>query len=213
MTRATRRRGNKVYYYYYCPTTKKCGCKSDGMLSEKDLVCVVLESVKRKINSVISLDDVLKRIDAESAGQRIADRLTAQLAENERRLEQIRKFKAGLYENMVSGVISKDEFKTLKAKYTADSDALDAANAKLEQEIEDALSCKTERLVWLEHFRQFENIDTINRKVVSILIKSIRILGKREIAIDYNYQAEYDTAVEFSGAPAKSNDFVGRAFL
>jgi DNA invertase Pin-like site-specific DNA recombinase len=202
MTRATRRRGSKVYYYYYCPTTKKCGCKSDGMLSEKDLVRVVLESVKRKINAVISLDDVLKRIDAESAGQRIADRLTAQLTENERRLEQIRKFKAGLYENMVSGVISKDEFKTLKAKYTADSDALDAANAKLEQEIEDALSCKTERLVWLEHFRQFENIDTINRKVVSILIKSIRILGKREIAIDYNYQAEYDTAVEMSGKGA-----------
>jgi hypothetical protein len=199
MTRATRRRGSKVYYYYYCPTTKKCGCKSDGMLSEKDLVRIVLESVKRKINAVISLDDVLKRIDAESAGQRIADRLTAQLTENERRLEQIRKFKAGLYENMVSGVISKDEFKTLKAKYTADSDALDAANAILEHEIEDALSCKTERLVWLEHFRQFENIDTINRKVVSILIKSIRILGKREIAIDYNYQAEYDTAVELSG--------------
>jgi hypothetical protein len=123
----------------------------DGMLSEKDLVRVVMESVKRKINAVISLDDVLKRIDAESTGQRIADRLSAQFTENEQRLEQIRKFKAGLYENMVSGVISKDEFKTLKAKYTTDADALDAANAKLEQEIEDVLSCKTERLGCLEH--------------------------------------------------------------
>jgi DNA invertase Pin-like site-specific DNA recombinase len=202
MTRATRRRGDKVYYYYYCPTTKKCGCKSEGMLSEADLIRVVLASVKHKIDTVISLDDVLKRVDAESAGQRIADRLNIQLAENERRLEQIRKFKAGLYENMVSGVITKDEHKTLKAKYTADSDALTDANAKLEQEIFDALSCKTERLTWLEHFKQFSNLGTINRKVVSILIKSIRVLGKREIAIDYNYQAEYDTAVEMSGEGA-----------
>ncbi|GHV15088.1 recombinase [Clostridia bacterium] len=199
MTRATRRRGNNVYYYYYCPTTKKCGCTSEGMLSEKTLVSVVLNSIKHKIATVISLDDILKTIDAESAGQKIADRLTIQHNENERRLEQIRKFKAGLYENMVDGVISKDEHKALKSKYTADADALETANATLEQEIEDALACKTERLVWLEHFRQFADLDTINRKVVSILIKSIRIVGKREITIDYNYQEEYVAAAQMSG--------------
>ena len=194
MTRATRRRGKNVYYYYYCPTTKKRGCDSEGMLNEKDLVSVVLNSIKHKISAVISLDDILKTIDAESAGQRIADRLMVQFSENERRLEQIQKFKAGLYENMVSGVITKDEYKALKAKYTADADALEGANAKLEQEIEDALACKTERLLWLEHFRQFADLSSINRKVVSILIKSIRIVGKREITIDYNYQDEYEAA-------------------
>jgi DNA invertase Pin-like site-specific DNA recombinase len=202
MTRATRRRGNNVYYYYYCPTTKKRGCASDGMLSEKTLVSVVLNSIKNRIATVISLDDILKTIDAESAGQKIADRLTVQHTENERRLEQIRRFKAGLYENMADGVISKNEHKALKAKYTADADALDAANATLEQEIEDALACKTERLLWLEHFRQFAGLDTINRKVVSILIKSIRVVGKREITIDYNYQEEYAAAAQMSGVTA-----------
>jgi len=202
MTRATRRRGKNVYCYYYCPTTKKRGCASEGMLNETDLIRVVLEGVKRKIEAVISLDGILKMIDAERAGQKIAEMHTAQLAENEQRLEQIRRFKAGLYENMVSGIISKSEFKTLKDKYTADSDALADANAILEQEISDALSCKTERLVWLEHFKQFANLDTVNRKVVSILIKSIRVIGKREITINYNYQAEYDAAVEMSGRGA-----------
>jgi DNA invertase Pin-like site-specific DNA recombinase len=202
MTRATRRRGKNTYYYYYCPTTKKRGCDSEGMVSETDLIRIVLESVKRKIEAVISLDDVLKKVDAENAGQKIADRLTVQLAENERRLEQIRKFKTGLYENMVGGVITKDDFKTLKAKFTAESDALAEANAILEQEIQDALFCKTERLVWLEHFKQFSNLNAINRKVVSILIKSIRVIGKREITINYNYQDEFDTAVELSGKEA-----------
>ena len=202
MTRATRRRGDKVYYYYYCPTTKKRGCASEGMLSENILINVVLNSIKSKIETVISLDDILKTIDAESQGQKIADRLSEQLAENERRLEQIRKFKAGLYENMVSGIISKDEHKQLKAKYTADADALDEANAKLEQEIADALACKTERLLWIEHFRQFSDLETINRKVVSILVKSIHIIGKREIVIDYNYQDEYETAAQIGGIPA-----------
>ena len=199
MTRATRKAGDKTYYYYLCPTTKKRGCKSDGMIKESDLMGVVLENIKRKIANIVSLDDILKTIDAESAGQKIADSLTIQRDENERRLEQIRKFKAGLYENMMSGIISKDEHKTLKAKYTADAEVLEAANAKLEQEIEDALACKTERLLWLEHFKQFANLDAINRKVVSILIKSIRIISKREIAIDYNYQDEYNAAAQMSG--------------
>jgi hypothetical protein len=202
MTRATRKSGGRTYYYYLCPTTKKRGCKSEGMIKESELMSVVLENIKRKIASVVTLDDILRAIDARSAGQRIADGLRVQLDENERRLEQIRRFKSGLYENMVSGVISKDEYKALKARYTADAEPLEAANAKLEREIEDALACKTERLLWLEHFKQFENIDTINRKVVSILIKSIRILGKREIAIDYNYQAEYEATAQISGAAA-----------
>jgi hypothetical protein len=202
MTRATRKSGGRTYYYYLCPTTKKRGCKSEGMIKESELMGVVLENIKRKIASVVTLDEILRAIDARSAGQRIADGLRVQLDENERRLEQIRRFKSGLYENMVSGVISKDEYKALKARYTADAEPLEAANTKLEREIEDALACKTERLLWLEHFKQFENIDTINRKVVSILIKSIRILGKREIAIDYNYQAEYEAAAQISGAAA-----------
>ena len=206
MTRATRRRGNNIYHYYYCPTTKKQGCASEGMLSEKDLTHIVLDSIKGKVAAVISLEDILKTIDAESQGQKIADRLTVQLAENERRLDEIRKFKAGLYENMFVGIITKDEHKSLKLKYTADADALETANAKLEQEIEDALACKTERLVWLEHFKQFSEVDTINRKVVSILKKCIRVLGKREIAIDYNYQAEIDAAAQMSGVP----ELVGR---
>jgi DNA invertase Pin-like site-specific DNA recombinase len=205
MTRATRRRGKNVYHYYYCPTTKKRGCDSEGMLSEKDLINVVLNSIKGKIATVISLDDILKSIDAERAGRRIADRLRVQHNENGRRLEQIRKFKAGLYENMVGGLISKDDYTALKAKYAYDADALEAANAKLEQEIEDALACKTERLLWLEHFRQFENLDAINRKVVSILIKSIRVIGKREITIDYNYQDEYEAAAQMSGIGVPAN--------
>jgi len=36
-------------------------------------------------------------------------------------------------------------------------------DVKLEKEIEEALACKSERLIWLEHFKQFANIDTINR--------------------------------------------------
>lgn len=206
MTRATRRRGNNTYYYYYCPTTKKHGCKAEGMLSEKTLADIVLSSIKSKIASVISLDDILKTIDAQSAGQKIADGLAAQMAENEQRLEKIRRFKASLHESMIDGDISKEEMRSYKARYDADADELMCANQKLEQEIEDALACKTERLQWLAHFKQFENLETINRRVVSTLIKSIRVVGKRELVISYNYQEEYDAAVQIGTSGLREDE-------
>ena len=52
MTRATRRRGNNVYYYYYCPTTKKHGCGSEGMLSEKTLIREKYDVMPAVINTV-----------------------------------------------------------------------------------------------------------------------------------------------------------------
>jgi uncharacterized HAD superfamily protein len=48
----------------------------------------------------------------------------------------------------------------------------------------------------MEHFKQFANLESIDRKAVAILIKHIKIFGKREIEIEFNYKAEYDAALE-----------------
>ena len=125
-----------------------------------------------------------------------ADRLAGQIAENERRLDKIREYKAGLFENMMNENLTKAEFKALKAKYAEDSDRLTAANAGLRNEIEAVLSCKHERLAWTGHFTKFETLETIDRKMVAHLIHSIRVVGKSEIEINFNYQLEYDNAVE-----------------
>jgi hypothetical protein len=160
----------------------------------------VLERVKDRVSSVTNLESLLQSLDAERVGRGIADGLMKQVEENERRLDKIRRFQSGLYENMMSGVLSKEEHKTLKGKYNDDADAIIAANERLIHEINDALSCKHERQVWIEHFKQFANLSEIDRKVVAILIKSIRVEGKREITIEYNYQEEYETAARKSGS-------------
>jgi hypothetical protein len=189
-------KGGERYYNYWCPTTKKGGCQHSHMIREDSLIACVLENIKAHIANIASLETLLDGLDADRIGRELAERLTAQLDENERRLERIRAFKAGLYENMISGNLSKDEYKSLKSKYSEDADELAAANERLKQEIDDALSCKNERMAWIEHFKQFENLETLDRKTVATLIRSIKIIGKREIEIAFNYQSEYETALE-----------------
>jgi DNA invertase Pin-like site-specific DNA recombinase len=197
MTRKTVPYKDVRHYYYWCPTGKKNGCTGSVMLKENDLIDCVLGNIKAHVTNIASLEMLLSGLDATRIAREIADRLAGQIGENERRLDKIREFKSGLYENMINGNLTKDEYKALKAKYMTDSDSLTTANVGLRNEIESVLSCKHERMAWTGHFTKFESLDTIDRKIVTHLIHSIRVLGKSEIEISFNYQFEYDNAVEF----------------
>ena len=47
----------------------------------------------------------------------------------------------------------------------------------------------------MEHFKAFENLDSIDRKIAATLIKRIKITGKRKIEIEFNYMTEYEAAL------------------
>jgi DNA invertase Pin-like site-specific DNA recombinase len=195
MTRYTVPSKGKKYFYYRCPTGKKNGCQRAVMPKESVLVDCVLDSLKAHIANVASLEQLISNLNADSMARELAEKLLAQHADNERNLEKNREFKARLYENMMSGDLSKESYRSLKAKYTEDADILSAANERLQQEIDDALSCKHERMMWIESFREFAGLEVLDRRTVVHFIQSIRILGKTEIEIDFIYNDEYKTVL------------------
>ena len=197
MTRKSVPYKDSKYHYYYCPTGKKNGCLSPVMLRESDLIACITGNVKAHITNIASLETLIAGLDSTRMANELADRLREQIAENNRRLEKIREYRAGLYENMMNGNLSKDEHKALKSKYANDMEFLADANARLQSEIEAVLSCKHERMAWTEHFTKFENIEAIDRRMVIHLIHSIVVLGKKELEITFNYQIEYENASSF----------------
>jgi len=202
MTRKAVTYKGEKYSYYYCPTTKKHGCTAAPSLKEAELSECILESVKAHIANVASLDSII----AGSEGQRMANALvkqyTAQIEDNERQLEQIKEFKSTLYENMVNDIISKDDYRNLRAKYTDDEARLNSAIESISQQRDDVLEGKGERLRWTEHFKRFEGLNEIDRRTVVNLIHSIRIVSKSELTITFNYQAEYESAFALLGREA-----------
>jgi DNA invertase Pin-like site-specific DNA recombinase len=195
MTRKTVPYKGEKYYYYCCPTTKKRGCVAAANLKEANLCECILGSLKAHITNVASLETLVASLDSTRIARELAERLTIQMTDNERRLDKIREFKAGLYENMISGNLNKDEYKSLKGKYTEDADVLISANTKLEKEKEAFLACKHDRLMWMEHFKNFNALDTVDRKTVIHLIHSIKVISKTELEITFNYQSEYENAI------------------
>ena len=182
------------YHYYYCPTTKKHGCLNAPSVKESDLLECILESVKAHVANVVSLDTILAGTEKQAATLALSKRYGKQISDNEHQLEKINGFKAALYEKLICDVITKDEYKSLKVKYTSDETHLRLALTTLRQELDDVLAGKSERLKWTEHFRRFENLAELDRRTVVSLIQSIRVKSKTELHIVFNYQVEYESA-------------------
>lgn len=152
MTRKTNRVNGKEYHYYYCPTGKKHGCTNPVMLKESKLIDCVQESLKAYIQNVASLETLLNSIDQSSINQALAKEYTDHISENERRLEHTQNCKSRLYESLVEGMITKEEYASYKVKYTRQAEEIKAAITALKEKLKDVLENKSERNRWISHF-------------------------------------------------------------
>lgn len=195
MTRKTNRSGGREYHYYYCPTGKKKGCEHPVMLKESDLIQCVRDGTRAYIDNVVSLNEMLSAIDQSAINQERAKKYAAQISENERQLEQTMEFKTRLYENLVCGNLTKQEYAFNKKKYSDDAERLKASIAELKHKLENTLNGGEQRGVWISRFLQFQNMEDLSRKAVVQLIQSIYVMGKKKLCIKFNYDDEYQEAV------------------
>jgi DNA invertase Pin-like site-specific DNA recombinase len=198
MTRKTVPGKDRKYHYYYCPTTKKRGCLNAPSIKEDELAECVLASIKSHISNIASLETILESVDGQRVTDAIVKQYTEQIADNERQLAQVAEFKTPLYENLINGVISKEDYKAFKAKYAADEERLRGAIDTLKEQLDDVMSGNSERLRWTENFTRFECLTELDRRIVTNLIHSIRIITKTKLEITFNYQSEYETALELA---------------
>lgn len=197
MTRKINRSNGREYVYYYCPTGKKGGCKSSSMIKESELTECVQSSLKAHINSVVSLNSLITSISRERINQGLVQEYTGYIKSNEEQLSRVEKFKRNLYENLVSGALSKEEFLQYKQEYSAKAEEIKAAIQGWNDKLSEVLENRGERNRWLNHFLQFAEMEEIDRSVVSRLIQSIKISAEKQIEVRFNYQDEYQKAVAF----------------
>lgn len=110
MTRKINRCNGKEDVYYFCPAGKKGGCKSSSMIKESSLIECVQKSLKAHIDSIISLNSIVNSVSRERINRQLVSEYTDYIKSNEEQLAKVEKFKRGLYENLVSGALSKEEF-------------------------------------------------------------------------------------------------------
>ncbi len=195
MTRKTNHYKGKEYHYYYCPSGKKGGCQSSSMIKESDLIECVQTSLKNHIDSIVTLNSFITSVSQERINRELVQEYTQYIQANERQLEQVESFKRKLYESLVNGLISKEEFLQYKQDYNAKADKIKASITSLNEKMNDVLENRSDRNRWINHFLEFSSMQEIDRNAVVRLIHCIRITGKKELEITFNYFDEYRKAV------------------
>ena len=210
MTRKTNRANGKEYHYYYCPTGKKKGCANPVMLKESSVIDCVRDSLKAYIGNIASLEALLTGIDQSSINQALAKEYSDHITDNERRLEQVLEFKARLYESLVGGMLTKEEYASYKAKYTKQAEDIRESVRVLKEKLTEVLENRSERNRWISQFTQFSTLETLDRRALIHMVQSIRVRGKKELDITFTHEDEYKKALQLLALAAQQKDYEQR---
>ena len=210
MTRKTNHANGKEYHYYYCPTGKKKGCSHPVMLKESSLIDCVRDSLKAYIGNIASLEALLTGLDQTSINQALAKEYSDHITDNERRLEQVLEFKARLYESLVGGMLTKEEYASYKAKYTKQAEDIRESVRVLKEKLTEVLENRSERNRWISQFTQFSTLETLDRRALIHMVQSIRVRGKKELDITFTHEDEYKKALQLLALAAQQKDYEQR---
>ncbi len=173
MTRKIVKVKDKKYIYYVCPITKKQGCDSE-MIREDKLIECVFYSLKAQIEQVI-----INNITDEQRECHKAYQNNEAIVVNKNKIEELNIYKSKLYENLIDGLLTKDEYKKFKKSYDIEIDEMEKNIDKLKE--------NTEKNIKMEWYEDFIENKKLSRKIVSTLISSIIIENKNMIKINYNF--------------------------
>ena len=146
---------------------------------------------------VINLEKTLELIDRLPAQNRKAFNYEAQITKIEEEIERYQKLKMRLYEDLSDGVIDKAEYFEFRNTYTKIIEEKQEALLRVKKEMKQTVSTGTTERNWVTLFKQYENIEELNRRVLMTLVDRILIYEDHAIEIVFKYRDEYQQMLEY----------------
>ena len=195
------------YVYHICNTNKKGeGCTSHS-ISDKALYDAVFHTITAHIRECAKIGRLLAFIEDMPLKQMDAQKIQRRIAEKQAEIEKVITRKVKLFENFDDGIVSKEDYHTFGDVYTAQLDEAESALAALESELSDILDNRKDRVLWIEHFKKYHNLQSLTRSAVVELIDKIIVYEQGRIEVVPRYKQSYETAIRYiSTMPAESLD-------
>ena len=196
MVRKTYTSGDKRYTYYICSTRKAGKGCSTHQITDDELNDAVLQGIRSRVASVIEMEELLKIVESLPETQRNVFNYDAQIVKLKEDIERNRSFKMKLYENLQEGMIGQEEYFLFKKSYESKIQSAEAAIAAVEQERQQAIEHNRENYAWIDIFKKYQNITSIERKTVVELLEEIIVHEDKKIRLCFRYGDQYTKLVE-----------------
>lgn len=191
MIRKTVPSGKNKYVYYICAAHKnEKNCYSHS-LRDKSLEEIVLEVLKKHIQDVIDLSDLLEMTGAAQLQKANVRKLRERLDKKQLEIDRCQTLLRKLYESLADGVIDRDEYQDLKKTYTRRREEAEKQAEAIREEMTRQMENNIEGRSWMEQFRKHQNISALDRSIVVTLIERILIYREHRVEIVFRWHNEY----------------------
>ncbi len=195
MIRKTTRAGGKSYVYFVC-----CRSCKGARIAEDAMTGAVAAVLRAHIGNILNLERILRFIDELPVKQEDVQKMDGQIAARRAEIERYKRLSDSLYDSWQDGIISREDFDRMKARYNALVEDAEQAIISLSREIGDILALGGGKHQWIERFKQFHDFTEINRRMVITLIDTITVYPGSRLDILVRYRYDYERALSFAKA-------------
>lgn len=194
----SRKREGRVYYYnYICQRTvnKSDACTPKNLL-EKELLAIVSDTIRKHMDAVSELERRVCVIWEEKTADKRRT-VKAEIAATERELSRCQTLYDGLYQRLVEGILTRQEYSTLKSRYQMRSSGLSERLEQLKVQSAELIRCGPDNPMFAA-YRTLQNVDVLTEDLVHTVISRIEVHEDKRLDIFLAYQDEFQTLIRFA---------------
>ena len=192
MSKKTNRHSYGTYHYYRCTThTRMDTDRCTGQTIRVDrLEKAVLVFLQTMVDAAVAYEDLLGKIRRGGRRKPESSALSRTLEQQLSAREKCHRMSLDLYPDWKSGILTQEEFRTLKADLNARLQALDSTIEKLQESIGAYDSGTEQENAFLTSFKKHRNFTELSRSMLVELVREIRIYEGGRLEIVLNFQDE-----------------------
>ena len=156
----------------------------------------VLIFVKKQLALLVEADRILQHIEELPKEQFGVKALNTQLIELEKEISRYCDLKERLYQDMVGGVIDKEEYAEYNQRFSFKLEETRKAKEAVEAKKNRLMSTDIHLRPWMEEFKKISTLETLRRKEMVMLINRVLVFSKDRIEIHLNYEDEIYEFIE-----------------
>lgn len=189
---------NREYHYYRCETAKKTrrkACTNHTIRIDK-MENAVLVFLQKMTEMATEYDEIIRKINSGEKRKTKTDLLENALKKQLERRAFLEKMILELYPDLKSGIISVEEYMSLKNDCNNKLVKLDEEIKKTEEKIKEQNN-GMENNSFVESFRKLGNIDKLTRAIVVELIEEILVHEDSRITVRLRCRDAFEQATEY----------------